>query len=195
MLQLATIAAAAWAGAWLVTRRWTEAWREGPRQPVARALMTVQLALGVAGNFVLLLPAFAIVALVPPRYGDWAVYVGGPLGWAALVSVAAAVVYRRTSEGKRLPADVVGLVGMTAIGLLACTIQGFQPDQPEWGFRSLMLGWALYSVVVAMATWWVATLYTEPDAAGPPQVLVRAAAVWVRVAGILAVLLGLKAAF
>ncbi len=38
-------------------------------------------------------------------------------------------------------------------------------------------------------------LRTLPDAEGPPQALIRLAAVWVRVAGIAAVILGLKAAF
>ena len=36
---------------------------------------------------------------------------------------------------------------------------------------------------------------TLPQAQGPPQALIRAAAVWVRIAGLLAVLLGLKAAY
>ena len=64
-----------------------------------------------------------------------------------------------------------------------------------WGYRTLMLGWAAYALLIVLATWWVASLRTLPDAEGPPQALVRAAAVWVRLAGVAAVLLGLKAAF
>ncbi len=58
-----------------------------------------------------------------------------------------------------------------------------------------MLGWAIYALLVALAAWWVAALRTQPDAHGPPQALLRLAAVWVRVAGIAAVVLGIKAAF
>ncbi len=64
----------------------------------------------------------------------------------------------------------------------------------QWGYRTLMLGWASYAVFIVAATWWVASLRTLPGAEGPPQALVRAAAKWVAASGILAVLLGLKAA-
>jgi len=42
--------------------------------------------------------------------------------------------------------------------------------------------------------WWAATLRTGSDAQGPPQALLRSASLWVKLAGIPAVLLGLKAA-
>jgi len=58
-----------------------------------------------------------------------------------------------------------------------------------------MLGWAAYALLIVSMTWRLATVRTLPDVQGPPQALIRAAAVWVQVAGILAVLLGLKAAF
>ena len=69
------------------------------------------------------------------------------------------------------------------------------PWAPEWGYRTLMLGWAMYAVVVVAATWWVAGLRTLPGAEGPPQFSIRAASTWVVAAGLAATLLGLKAAF
>ena len=59
----------------------------------------------------------------------------------------------------------------------------------------MMFGLASYSLFIASAIWWVASLRTAPSAAGPPQALIRMADEWVRLAGILAVLLGLKTAF
>ena len=85
---------------------------------------------------------------------------------------------------------------MAVLGLLACGVQWacLQWQWPLWGYRTLMLGWASYAVFIVAATWWVASVRTLPGAEGPPQALIRAAAVWVRAAAILAVLLALKAA-
>ena len=180
LLQLATITAAVWAIVWLVAWRWIHVWREGP-------LMALQLTMGIAGNAVLLGAALIQLALFAPHWSDWTVAAGMPPGWAALALLLAALWLRRTPRP-----ETVGLFGMAVLGLLACTIQGYFP---EWGYRTLMLGWASYALLVALMTWWVAALRTLPDAHGPPQALVRTAAHWVRLAGILAVLLGLKAAF
>ena len=60
-----------------------------------------------------------------------------------------------------------------------------------------MLGWAIYALFIVLATWWVASLRTLPETPRGPAARAPdsgAAAVWVRVAGILAVLLGLKSA-
>ena len=77
-------------------------------------------------------------------------------------------------------------------------IAGYAID-PAWGYRTLMLGWAVYSLVVVLAAWWAASLRVQLRSGvstfGPPQALLRMAAVWVRAAAILAVFLGLKAAF
>ena len=105
------------------------------------------------------------------------------------MSVAGAYVYRGLQSRRSLSPQLVGLLGMTFLALVACTIQW---QWPEWGYRTLMLGWAVYAWSVVSATWWVASTMTRPEAQGPPQALIRAAAVWVRLAGIAAVLLGLK---
>jgi hypothetical protein len=89
---------------------------------------------------------------------------------------------------------------MSVLAILACTVQNMPLPEPMktdgvWPYRVLMIGWATYSLLVALTTWWVASQRTLPGAEGPPQAIVRMAAVWVRVAGIAAVLLGLKAGF
>ena len=196
LIQWATITAAAWAAAWLLVRRQLDVWREEPARPGARALMNVQLGMGVAGNVLLLgVALFGMIFFWPvwgrfPSARYWTAATGDGLGWFALASVVAACVYRRVQSGRRLSPSTAGLLGTAAIGLLACTIEW---QVPGWGYRTLMLGWATYALFVVAATWWAASLGTQPDAQGPPQALIRSAAVWVRVAGIAAVLLGLKA--
>lgn len=218
--QWATLAAAVWAIAWMVARRWTAAWEivgdrthhhEGDSplfaaqksgQSPARMLMSAQLGLAVVGNAILILPALATLAVASPWYDEWAVAAAAAPGWAALVATVAALGMRGWLQGRRVAPDLVGLAGMTVLGLAACTVQRFHGSlvaagwnpEGQWGFRVLMLGWALYSVIVAMAAWWVASLGASAASGSPPQALVRAAAVWVRVAGLLAVALGLKSA-
>jgi len=225
LIQLATITAAAWAGGWLVVRQWLDVWREQPMADVPSAakqavpsapermpgtreafsgrrhvgptpglLMSVQLGMGAVGNVLLLGVALLTMALFHPHGQAWTVATGSPLGWMAMLSVVGAYVYRRVQAGRRLHPQWVGLLGMAVLGLLACTVQGPRL-WPEWGYRTLMLGWAMYAWFIVLATWWAASVRTLPQSEGPPQAMIRAAAVWVRVAGILAVLLGLKAAF
>ena len=51
---------------------------------------------------------------------------------------------------------------MTAVGLLACTIcwwlhvRGFGVESAVWGYRALMLGWAIYALCIVSALWWLA---------------------------------------
>ncbi len=226
LLQLATITAAAWGIVWLLTRQRLDVWREGAARGLSRfslrengtvplgpagergavpfrntVLMNVQLGMAGAGNFVLLGWGLLLLVFAPPfgHWQDWSVAAGLPLGWLALAL--APVAWRLRG---RLRPQLVGLAGMAALGLVACTVRGLGPHwhfpaqhpvDAIWGYRTLMLGWAVYALLVVAATWWVASLRTLPGAAGPPQGLIRMAAVWVRAAGILAVLLGLKAAF
>ncbi|MBN1909785.1 MAG: hypothetical protein JW818_08600 [Pirellulales bacterium] len=219
VIQLATLVAAAWAVLWIALRPWTDAWSEKGSSRTGGVLMTLQLGMAALGNVVLILPALVTLALIAQWYDDWATAAASPLGWLALAATTGAIVYRRRGLGRAVQPELVGLVGMTVVGLAACTVQRFMPD---WGFACLMLGWAGYAVVVAMATWWAATLWTALGAAGgkgashllceapegpfrqkvtgtfsavgPPQALVRAASAWVSASAGLAVLLGLKAA-
>ncbi|MCE5268170.1 MAG: hypothetical protein LLG00_09825 [Planctomycetaceae bacterium] len=218
LVQLATITAVVWAAAWLIARRWLDVWREGPqtvsavslgegqearaKAKTSTALMNVQLGMAIAGNAVLIVGATIVLVFWPLWWQQAAEAAGMPLGWLALAGCVAAIVYRLAQCGRGLSPNAVGLIGMAAIALLACTVRllmtlpgfGLGPESVVWGHRTLMLGWAAYALFIVLATWWVASLRTLPDAEGPPQALVRAAAVWVRRCGLLAVLLGLKAA-
>ena len=157
--------------------------------------MRLQIGMAVTATALVLGIALLDLALLPVGWQTWSVTVGGPLGWIAFLLPLVALQLRG-----RLRPQVVGLSGMAVFGLLACTVGGLHASwnvsiDPVWGYRTLMLGWAVYALLIVAATWWVASLRTADDAAGPPQGLIRMAAVWVRVAGILAVLLGLQAAF
>jgi hypothetical protein len=200
LVQLFAITAAAWAIVWLVGRRRLDVWREAPATgvsagPWSQRLMRVQIGMAVLADVLVLGIAFLVLALFPLAEQAWSVAAGRPLGWIALALPLVALRLRG-----RLRPHAVGLCGMAVLGLLACTMRGLPQGwhlaiDPIWGYRTLMLGWAVYALLVVAATWWVASLRTTADAAGPPQGLIRMAAVWVRVAGILAVMLGLKAAF
>ncbi len=194
-IQLTAIAASVWAILWLVARRWIDVWRETGSGAV---LMRVQLGMAALANVLLLVPAIAILVLEAPHHSaafQWTLAAGTWLGWLALVSTAGVAAYRQFLVNRPVQPFAAGLLGMALLGLLACTVCALWPAAPEWGYRTLMLGWALYGLFVVLATWWVASIRTLPGDLGPPQSLLRAAAAWVSAAGALAVLLGLKAAF
>ncbi len=195
LVQLGTITAAAWAAAWLVIRRRLDIWREQPQSVRSRILMNAQLGLGSIGNAFLLLSTLAIVFVFNPNERlcvAWMAGAGSAWGWLALAAVAGAWALRRIEQRLPLRPAVVGLVGMAVLELLACTV-GTQLGG-WWGYRTLMLSWAAYAWFIVAATWWVASQRALPEGHGPPQALIRSAAVWVRAAGLLAVLLGLRAA-
>jgi hypothetical protein len=187
-IQLTTVATALWALGWLAARKLWGMWAEEPGRPLPRTLMSVQLALGFLGNGICLGGALLLLVFDP---GSLHVSAGSWLGWVALALSAFAGIACTLQAGRRLSPNAVGLLGMSVLGLLACTIQNYWP---EWGYRTLMLAWASYALLIVVASWWVASLRTLPDAQGPPQALLRAAAVWVRVAGLAALLLALKVA-
>ena len=87
--------------------------------------------------------------------------------------------------------NALGLIGLAAAGLLACTVECLAPG---WGYRTLMLAWA------ASALAWVAVvgaLARLPGRRGEAVTLPLGdtAAWWVTAGGVLTLLLGLKAAF
>ncbi|MGA2061922.1 MAG: hypothetical protein ABSG67_15660, partial [Thermoguttaceae bacterium] len=196
-VQLAIITAAVWAIVWLAARGWVNVWREGK---IETPLMNVQMGMAILGNVLLIGIAVLEIFLARPIRPEWAMHAGLPLGWCALLLTAGTGAYRRLQTRRHWDPNFVGLAGMGVLALLACTVPNIVlPDGAKldgtWVYRVLMLGWSIYALLVALAAWWVSALRTLPDAHGPPQALLRLAAVWVRVAGIAAVVLGLKAAF
>jgi hypothetical protein len=193
VLQLATLTAAVWAIGWLAARKPLVARRPHAASPLADPLLRLQIAQSAAGNLLLLVVAFWLLAWGFTKTASWTTEAGSPLGWIALVVSVGAGSFRIWQKRIRLRPETVGLLGMAALGLVACSIQRALPGT-AWGYRALMLGWALYALSVVAAVWWAATLYTPAGAWGAPRALVRTAAIWVRTAGALAVLLGLKTA-
>ena len=152
------------------------------------SLMTAQLGIPAVGKTILLLTALAAIGLQAAL--PFVRQIGSAWGWTVLVLAVAAWVIRSKQAARGLRPEVIGLVGMAVIGLLACSLsyRGLR-----WAYISLMIGWAMYSLTVAAATWSVsARRYPGKE---PPRALVRTASAWVRVAAILAVILGLKGAF
>lgn len=191
-VQLATIAAAVWAIAWLIAGKRSRAW---PAEGSGGKLMNWQLSIAQLGNVLLLMPAIGGLVFFNSGLLTWSMAAGSVGGWAALILTGVAVGYRSVRDRRPIQPLAAGLIGMAMLSLLACTVQSLFPETAEWGYRTLMLGWAGYALSIVLATWWIASLRTLPDAAGPPQGIVRATASWVIASGTAAVLLGLKAAF
>ncbi len=222
-----TITSAVWAAAWIAARHWIDVWREELRtcpetaenvshgrerhgsamtfgsalRGLPALLMRLELGMGVVAAALVVVPG--LVRLIddgPTSQAAISAAAGSWLGWLAIGSIVAATVYRQFDLRRPVPADLAGLVGLTFIGLVACTTsglvewQGVSSHGARWGFHTMMIGWAAYSVLIALSTWWIAEHVRVPGAEGPPQALIRAANVWVIVSGMLAVLLGLFAA-
>lgn len=196
LLQLATITAALWAVAWLASHPWIPAWREEPTGRRAAPLMKVQLGLATLGNALVLVPALAFLVTLFPTPVGWTAEAGAPLGWLAFVLASAAWCWRRLHSRTPLKAYTAGLIGMAVVGLLACSTAR---QWPAWGYRALMLGWACYAPALVLLAWECGK-QERPSrlpalrASCSSFITAHAVAFWVRVAGVLVVLLGLKAA-
>lgn len=195
-----TITAAVWAAGWIAARRWIDVWRES-RPGSAAPLMRLELAMGTAAAAIVFIPGLFALLFEDERGLSKVVAAAGSwLGWLAIGSLVAAAIYRHFDLRRAVPIHLAGLVGLTFIGLVACTVSslagllGLSVYGVHWGFHTMMIGWAAYSVLIALSTWWMAEHVRVAGAEGPPQILVRAANVWVIIAGSLAVLLGLLAA-
>ena len=213
VLQLGALGAGLWAVTWLFGRRFLgkwrqpaqegDAWHTGQDAASARRLLAMLIGIGVISNSVLLVVALGCVTLpaadagegIGPHYpalAAWTAEAGTPLGWLALAVSAATVglMIRRPAawlDGVSLAPHVLGLIGLAAVGLMACSVERLAPG---WGYRTLMVGWAGSAVV------WVAVLAARVRFGGEIALRVSdAAVVWVTAGGVLALLLGLKAAF
>ncbi|HVX12826.1 MAG TPA: hypothetical protein VHC22_16710 [Pirellulales bacterium] len=195
LMQLATLVAAVWGIGWLLVRRsvLSLAGIEGSR--LGRPLLRLQIAECSLGNLLLVFGAGgAFFAASPSLSGElhtWVAATGSPLGWLALVAAAAAGIFRARHFGERLRPELTGLAGIAGFVLAASSIEWALPATP-WAYRALMLGWALYALSVVAATWWAESINAANRDSGPPLALVRGTALWVRVAGLLAVALALK---
>jgi hypothetical protein len=199
LVQLGTMAAAVWTLAWLASRAWVEAWQERADSPLAKPLMSVQVGMAAVGSNFFILVALGLLVILFPAQTRWTAEAGSLLGWLAFVSTAAAVTWLQ-AQRSRVQSHTIGLLGMAAAGLLACTVAGWRP---AWAYRALMLSWACYTPLLVLAGWiseWRKQQVAAPDAEKADSVIAwavlppQAVEFWVRAAGILVVLLGLKAA-
>jgi hypothetical protein len=202
LLQWGSLGAAAWALAWLLSRRWVSAWRAGPEVPLAGPLMDVQVGLGLAAGAGLVLAALvALLGTFPnarPGWTDpvyfrtppWTREVGSVLGWGALALVIGAVALRHYPGPLALSPHAVGLFLLMELGLAACTAERLGPGE---GYRLFMLGCGILALAVSLGGWGMAR---RREPAAPARGLADAALVnwWVRVAAVLVLLLGLKGA-
>jgi hypothetical protein len=203
LVQWGSISAALWGIVWLASRRWVAAWREESDKPLARPLMAVQLARGELGNVALLFGALVLLVLLPTTTA-WTAETGSLLGWLAFLLMVIAGLWRLWQQNAYPhPYMMPGFLGLAVMALFACSVAG---QSAVWGYRVLMLGWAACTPVLVLAGWWKEQQGEDPEASTPTalrtfllQVLFKglspeAVAYWMRMIGIVVVLLGLKAA-
>lgn len=190
LLQWPTIAAALWGMGWLAAAQRFE-WLHVRLAPWAGRLFRLQTALGYAGNAPSWLLGVSGLVMVGRVASPTTAAIGSPLGWTAFLLALAVGVAQHAAARRWVSAHAVGVAGMAAVGLAACTVQGLWPDA-EWGYRVLMLGWAALAWLIAAGSWWVIAGRTLPGTRGAPETLIRATSTWVRTAALAAVLLALK---
>jgi hypothetical protein len=193
VFQLGSAGAALWAICWLISRRWVAAWRDEPGNPMADPLMIVQVLMAVAAIGVLLAVSSSGVVLdtTPnPAIKTCIFETGSLLGWLALLLTFAAASVQSWQRRSEVPLNLVGVAGLGALALLACSVERLAPD---WGYRTLMLGCAGYALSWALTLACQASIRTRRSLEVSVE-LSSAASLWVAVSGPASVLLALKAA-
>jgi len=183
LLQLWSITAAVWAGVWLAGRRFVSVWHKGrathfrppqtehehtadPASPGAGRrdrLLGAQIWLGAGGMGALLVPAVLQLVLRPDHQGVWLTTAGRWPSWLALVLLVAVGIWHGRVLGRHLSPRFVGLAGMAAVALAACTLPALPARwhlEVQWGYRALMLGWAAFAWFIVLGMWWAATVRT-----------------------------------
>ncbi len=160
-LQLGTIGMAVWALAWIVVRQWllAEARPFAAVRPSILFKLHMGLCLVLLGVF--LVPALWFLTLrgasssgavaLYPAADAWTIAAGTGLGLAALVVVSLPVRMCRLNQPRELAVLSSDWLDVAALALLACTWERLAPG---WGYRALMLGWAVYAVISAYVARW-----------------------------------------
>ncbi len=193
MLQWVTVVAGGWAIAWALT---SANLRLPPDKSASRenAWLNLEYHIGQVGNLLSLGSGLAILALMVDGRSDWVALCGAPLGWVALLATIAAGVLCARAERHGLRVGAAGLAGMAVLGLMACSVHLYLPGT-AWAYRTLMTSWALFAASIVGASWFVLERKGSSIHDLAALRLVQGASSWVKVAGALAVLLALKAAF
>jgi hypothetical protein len=147
VLQLGTLGAAVWAGAWLASRRWLSTWREGPENPWARSLMRVQIATSIVGNFVLLGMVLVPILVVPQEpLSEGQAQIGHEVGWLALAVCAGVWLWQASETAARLRIHVLGALGAGIVLLLACASNPI--GQPWMSYHLLVAAGSVYALAL-----------------------------------------------
>jgi len=187
--QMGALLAAIWAGVWLLVRAWVFGRRAESESPVARPLLTIQMALAGIGNALVVSVGFWLCLLAQgadaPRSSVMGA-IGSPLGWTALIMMGLAWALGHYQH-RSLPIRDAGVFGLAAIVLLACQVEAHWPG---FGYQTLMLGWAAYPLA------WVLSVFVAPSPPRrfAPSLFLDAADYWVRLAGLLGTALALNSA-
>jgi hypothetical protein len=134
----------------LVTLVWLGV-RRGLSERSPKPLLTVQAMLGlVIHTALLLLPLLAIYSdpstPLDPQLGRF----GSLAGWAALLFSAAAAYCQFTVSGLRGRIHILGIAGLSAGVLAACTISPW--DHGDWrSFHVLQCCWCIFGLLAALA--------------------------------------------
>lgn len=158
ILQLGAAGAALWLLLWLGLWQRLVPPQAQTRRRRWRLMLTGQARLAAAALAAVLLPAVVSLTLAGPAGAAgsgasypppslWTVEAGSPLAWLALLLVVAGggILGRQQTGGA--DAWEVGLTGLAAAALLACSVEWAWPG---WGYRALMLGWAGFGLAWAV---------------------------------------------
>jgi hypothetical protein len=158
ILQLAAAGGALWLLGWLGL--WRRLVLVHAERAVAswRLMLSVQEWLAVGAVAAVLTGGVGWLALVEPSRAaglfpnyppphPWTLAAGSLLGWLALVLCATGAAARGRQNEGFLPTQVVGLTGLGTAALLACTVEWAWPG---WGYRALMVGWAVLGLAWAL---------------------------------------------
>jgi hypothetical protein len=171
-----------------------------PETRLARPLLALQVGLGVAGDVCFI--GFALWLLVAffPEANEWTRETGSLLGWIALVSSVTAVFNAAPSllapGSRRNGFKALGLVEFAGLALLACSIERLWPGR-GWGYRTIMLGSAASALAWALSisSRLLPGLRRSADVESQFKSLHDAAAFWVHILALLALILSVKCAW
>jgi len=166
LVQANVLAASAVALLWLAVRRRLV----GSEQ--SAPLLTVQVALGLLGNAVLLIGPMSELLIHPGTIGGDVAQAGTVWGWLSLLGALAAAVWHVGQTVARGSVHVLCVLGLGLGVLAACTVGRW--DTHNWlAYHTLTVAWAL-TAVAALAIGWLSDSRgreATPSSALPPGLL------------------------
>lgn len=160
-----------------------------------RPLLTLQVALALAGNVLLLGSAAAILALQPTPVHEVVALAGDGWGWAALLPALPAAAWYFGLAARSRAAELLGVGGLTLGVLAASTVAAWAPD--TWAaYHSLMTAWVVAGFVLLAAGWAAWGRYSclpSTDETCLPRISEDSVRAWIGSFALLVVALALRA--